>query len=298
MDELYFDNKKYVTTKKAAALANYAKDYVGQLARSGKIDARLIGRNWYISEDALVQHAFGGKSKNKSSEANVPDQGGDEFSANQDASEGDHVGGSTGMLDSDIAQSEIDEPIQNNGLNIDVSAVENVPDEIHRGVVKPSVGGYEGSVTYWNDDTALMPTMTSHNHSGADVDSDVGSESIEDDAVDYSGPISLESTGGTTSTQHSIQHDDVSKITLTLRNRLRETPSQHAHERTMQRSGQANPKSNYQGDDTGLGVHTDIVWRVDTATVVKVAIFFICLVVLIALVFAMTGESSTTYIRK
>jgi len=56
MDELILDNKKYVSSKRAARITGYAPDYVGQLCRSGKIDARLVGRTWYVNEDALINH--------------------------------------------------------------------------------------------------------------------------------------------------------------------------------------------------------------------------------------------------
>lgn len=57
MQELEFEGKKYLSSKRAAEITKYSKDYVGQLARSGKVVAKLVGRNWYIEEGSLLAHA-------------------------------------------------------------------------------------------------------------------------------------------------------------------------------------------------------------------------------------------------
>ncbi len=59
MDELVIDEKKYVSTKRAAKETGYAKDYVGQLCREGRVPARLVGRSWYVLEAAIKDHRFG-----------------------------------------------------------------------------------------------------------------------------------------------------------------------------------------------------------------------------------------------
>jgi hypothetical protein len=59
MDEITFDDKTYVSSKRAAAITGYAKDYVGQLCREGRVEARLVGRNWYILETSIRDHRFG-----------------------------------------------------------------------------------------------------------------------------------------------------------------------------------------------------------------------------------------------
>ncbi len=49
-----------VTYTKAGTLAKqfrYTTDYIGQLCRAGKVDAQLVGRSWYVSEDSLMDHA-------------------------------------------------------------------------------------------------------------------------------------------------------------------------------------------------------------------------------------------------
>lgn len=53
MDELEIQGKKYISSKRASELTGYAKDYVGQLARAGKIPGTRVGRAWYVDEGAL-----------------------------------------------------------------------------------------------------------------------------------------------------------------------------------------------------------------------------------------------------
>ena len=59
MEELTIEDKKYVSSKRAAQMTGYAKDYIGQLCREGRVPARLVGRNWYVLEAAIQDHRFG-----------------------------------------------------------------------------------------------------------------------------------------------------------------------------------------------------------------------------------------------
>jgi len=59
MKELTLNGRTYLTTKRAAEITGYTTDYVGQLARQEKVDAQLVGRNWYIGEDSIKKHKFG-----------------------------------------------------------------------------------------------------------------------------------------------------------------------------------------------------------------------------------------------
>ncbi len=56
MDELILGGKKYISSKRASEITGYAKDYIGQLARGGKIPATRVGRAWYVDEAALILH--------------------------------------------------------------------------------------------------------------------------------------------------------------------------------------------------------------------------------------------------
>jgi hypothetical protein len=59
MEELTLDGKKYVSSKRAAEITGYAKDYIGQMCREGRVEARQVGRAWYVLESALRHHRFG-----------------------------------------------------------------------------------------------------------------------------------------------------------------------------------------------------------------------------------------------
>lgn len=59
MDEITIGDKTYISSKQAAKITGYAKDYVGQLCREGRVEARLVGRNWYVLDSAIREHRFG-----------------------------------------------------------------------------------------------------------------------------------------------------------------------------------------------------------------------------------------------
>ena len=63
MHELIIDGKTYISSKRAAEITGYAKDYVGQLCREGRVEARLVGRSWYVLEDSIREHRFGAEEK-------------------------------------------------------------------------------------------------------------------------------------------------------------------------------------------------------------------------------------------
>lgn len=55
-DRIELEGKMYISSADAARDMKYTKDYIGQLARAGKIDAKLIGRSWYVAEESLKEH--------------------------------------------------------------------------------------------------------------------------------------------------------------------------------------------------------------------------------------------------
>lgn len=65
MDELTIGDKVYISSKRAAKITGYAKDYVGQLCREGRVEARLVGRNWYVLESSITEHRFGSAQEEK-----------------------------------------------------------------------------------------------------------------------------------------------------------------------------------------------------------------------------------------
>lgn len=69
MEELTLDGELYFSTKRAAKITGYAKDYVGQLCREGRVQARLVGRNWYVLDSSIREHRFG---ESESTEETAP----------------------------------------------------------------------------------------------------------------------------------------------------------------------------------------------------------------------------------
>lgn len=54
--ELIIDGALYISAQRAAEIAGYTRDYVGQLARSEKIKAQRVGNRWFIRKDSLAEH--------------------------------------------------------------------------------------------------------------------------------------------------------------------------------------------------------------------------------------------------
>ncbi len=54
--EVTIEGVTYISSKRAAEIAGYSQDYVGQLARSGKIVGKRIGGLWYVLADSVLGH--------------------------------------------------------------------------------------------------------------------------------------------------------------------------------------------------------------------------------------------------
>lgn len=59
METVIFDGKEYTKASVLALRFRYTPDYLGQLCRGKKVDARLVGRAWYINLDSLNHHRDG-----------------------------------------------------------------------------------------------------------------------------------------------------------------------------------------------------------------------------------------------
>ncbi|MFT5849671.1 MAG: hypothetical protein ACI9H6_000485 [Patiriisocius sp.] len=56
MNTITIHGESFVKAADLARDLGYTADYVGQLCRSGKVDAQLVGRSWYVSEDSIREH--------------------------------------------------------------------------------------------------------------------------------------------------------------------------------------------------------------------------------------------------
>lgn len=55
-DSIKIDGSEYISSSRAAKLAKYSSDYIGQLCRRGSIPGRLVGRTWYVNKECLLEH--------------------------------------------------------------------------------------------------------------------------------------------------------------------------------------------------------------------------------------------------
>ena len=55
-DSLILEGKTYISANRASKLINYAQDYIGQLCRAGKLECKMVGRSWFVTEESLHVH--------------------------------------------------------------------------------------------------------------------------------------------------------------------------------------------------------------------------------------------------
>ena len=56
MDNVVLDGIEYVKASAIAKQFHYTSDYVGQLCRAKKVDARLVGRTWFVRPGSIKEH--------------------------------------------------------------------------------------------------------------------------------------------------------------------------------------------------------------------------------------------------
>lgn len=74
MNEITIGDKTYISSKRAAEITGYAKDYVGQLCREGYVDAKMVGRSWYVYEPSIRAHRFGEEAIEEEQASKVVDE--------------------------------------------------------------------------------------------------------------------------------------------------------------------------------------------------------------------------------
>lgn len=72
MDSVVLDGVEYVKAAVVAKRFKYTSDYVGQLCRAKKIDARLVGRSWFVSPNSLTKYKKDKHTKPEEKEAQTP----------------------------------------------------------------------------------------------------------------------------------------------------------------------------------------------------------------------------------
>ncbi len=56
VQKISFGNREYVKASEAAKRFKYTQDYIGQLCRGDKVDARLVGRVWYVNLESITEY--------------------------------------------------------------------------------------------------------------------------------------------------------------------------------------------------------------------------------------------------
>lgn len=55
-DTLILQNRILISAKRAVSISGYSPDYIGQLCRENKLDCKMVGRSWFVTEDSLLKH--------------------------------------------------------------------------------------------------------------------------------------------------------------------------------------------------------------------------------------------------
>jgi len=63
MKTVVLDGVQYTKSTTLAEEFGYTSDYLGQLCRAKKVDARLVGRTWFVNPDSLHEHKEGAQQK-------------------------------------------------------------------------------------------------------------------------------------------------------------------------------------------------------------------------------------------
>lgn len=63
-ETLFFNGKKYISSRRASEISSYSIDYLGQLSRKGILESEMVGRNRYVCESSLSDYL--NKKSNKS----------------------------------------------------------------------------------------------------------------------------------------------------------------------------------------------------------------------------------------
>ena len=68
-DELFFEKKKYLSSKYAGKITGYTNDYIARLCRQGKMKGQVVGKTWYVEKDSLADFSIkNSKRKTKNRE--------------------------------------------------------------------------------------------------------------------------------------------------------------------------------------------------------------------------------------
>ncbi|MFW6210402.1 MAG: hypothetical protein ACOC4E_02855 [Patescibacteria group bacterium] len=93
MDTVVLDGVQYLKVAVAAKQFDYTPDYLGQLCRAGKLDARLVGRTWFVNPESVAEHKAGtyrGEKEASAAEQRAQPRSGTHVSQATDSKEDEH----------------------------------------------------------------------------------------------------------------------------------------------------------------------------------------------------------------
>ncbi len=70
--DLSVDGNEYISASRASEKLGYAQDHIGALIRRGKVRGKMIGRDWYVDFNSLVDHKNNRKGKKSKVELDNP----------------------------------------------------------------------------------------------------------------------------------------------------------------------------------------------------------------------------------
>jgi hypothetical protein len=62
-DTLILEHKIFISAKRAVQISGYTSDYIGQLCRAGKLDCKMVGKSWFLTEESLQNYRLSTKQE-------------------------------------------------------------------------------------------------------------------------------------------------------------------------------------------------------------------------------------------
>lgn len=62
-DTLILEHKIFISAKRAVQISGYTSDYVGQLCREGKLECKMVGKSWFLTEESLLNYRLSTKQE-------------------------------------------------------------------------------------------------------------------------------------------------------------------------------------------------------------------------------------------
>ena len=203
-DSFIFEGKKYISARRASEISGYASDYVGQLCRASKLDCRMVGRSWFVTEESLHLHKAAisreegqrsrienlrGKSEVKVTPVQVVVVGGPVETVSNQVSNSvastPVVTPKTSSVDKSAVETKIQSPIDSSRALVVVPSLvpvevkKFIQEELKKSVVSPWTVEQltsKSTLAYSNDDRPLLPTL---NKKENNISSSVASKKVE-----------------------------------------------------------------------------------------------------------------------